>query len=224
MADAVELASSPCAATEDDWRFAPGLDLAVLVLAGGEGKRMGGAKPARMLGKRRLIDHAIGAARRYGEQVAIGLRAADQLIAPSDCECIIDQPGIDGPLASLAAGIAWAKRVRARCLLTIPCDAPFLPHDLAGRLQARLATCSAAVVLPLSHGCWHPSSALWRVGVLDQLPYYLAGKRRSLIGLAEHVGFAVEVWGVPQRDPFFNINTPEDLRTAEAWLTQPHLE
>lgn len=185
---------------------------------------MGGAKPERMLAGRRLIDHAINAARRYGEQVAIGLRAADQISAPDDLECVIDQPGIDGPLAGLAAGIAWAKRVRARCLLTIPCDAPFLPHDLARRLQTRLETSSAAVVLPASHGRWHPSSALWRVGVLDQLPHYLASKRRSLIGLAEHVGHAVEDWGAPECDPFFNVNTPEDLSTAESWLVQPHLE
>lgn len=224
MAENLEVASSPCAAAEDDWGFASGLDLVVLVLAGGEGKRMGGAKPERMLAGRRLIDHAINAARRYGEQVAIGLRAADQISAPDDLECVIDQPGIDGPLAGLAAGIAWAKRVRARCLLTIPCDAPFLPHDLARRLQTRLETSSAAVVLPASHGRWHPSSALWRVGVLDQLPHYLASKRRSLIGLAEHVGHAVEDWGAPECDPFFNVNTPEDLSTAESWLVQPHLE
>ena len=224
MAEDLELASSPCAATEDDWGFASGLDFAVLVLAGGEGKRMGGAKPERMLGGRRLIDHAIGAATRYSEQVAIGLRAAGQISAPDHLECVVDRPGVEGPLASLAAGIAWAKRHGARHLLTIPCDAPFLPHDFAGRLQARLATSRAAVVLPASHGRWHPSSALWRVGVLDQLPFYLASGRRSLIGLAEHVGFAVEDWGAPGCDPFFNVNAPEDLRTAESWLSQPHLE
>lgn len=100
----LEVASSPCAATEEDWGFESGLDLAVLVLAGGEGKRMGGAKPERMLGGRRLIDHAIDAARRYGEQVAIGLRAADQVRAPEGIECVTDQPSIEGPLASLAAG------------------------------------------------------------------------------------------------------------------------
>ncbi len=224
MADTAEVASPPCAAIEDDWGFALGLDLAVLVLAGGEGKRMGGAKTERTLGRRRLIDHALDVARRCGKQVAIGLRAAEQISAVDGFECVIDQPGIEGPLASLVAGIAWAKRRGASCLLTIPCDAPFLPHDLARRLQARLATSREAIVFPASYGRWHPSSALWRVGVLYQLPHYLAGKRRSLIGLAEHVGFAVEDWGAPQRDPFFNVNTPEDLRTAEVWLTQPHFE
>ena len=185
---------------------------------------MGGAKPERTLGGRRLIDHAIDVARRYGERIALGLRAADQISAPDDLECVIDQPGIEGPLANLAAGIVWAKRRGASCLLTIPCDAPFLPYDLARRLQARLATSSAAVVLPASHRRWHPSSALWRVCVLDQLSNYLASRQRSLIGLAEHVGYAVENWGAPERDPFFNVNTPEDLRAAESCLAQPHLE
>ena len=219
-----DVASSPCTAAQAYWEFGSGLDLVVLVLAGGEGKRMGGAKPKRMLGGRRLIDHAVDVARRYGQQLAIGLRAAGHVSAPDDFECVIDQPGIEGPLASLAAGIGSAKRRGARYLLTIPCDAPFLPRDLARRLQARLETNSSTVVLPTSHGRWHPSSALWRVCVLDQLPHYLAGKQRSLIGLAEHVGYAVEDWGAPELDPFFNVNTPEDLRTAEAWLAQPHLE
>lgn len=220
----VEVASSPCSAAETDWGFGSGLDLVVFVLAGGDGKRMGGAKPECTLGGRRLIDHAIDMARRHGEQVAIGLRTADQISAVDDFECVIDQPGIEGPVSSLAAGIAWAKQRGARCLLTIPCDAPFLPHDLIGRLQMRLKTSSAAVAIPVSHGRRHPSIALWRTSVLDQFPLYFASGRRSLIGLAEHVGYAVEDWGAPERDPFLNVNTPEDLQTAETWLAQPHLE
>lgn len=224
MAEYLEVASNACAATEDDWGFASGLNLAVLILAGGEGKRMGGAKPERTLGGRRLIDHAIDAARRHGEQVVIGLRAADQISAVDDFECVIDQSGIEGPVSSLAAGIAWAKQRGARCLLTIPCDVPFLPHDLSGRLQTLLETSSAAVAIAVSHGRRHPSIALWRTCVLDQLPLYLVSGRRSLIGLAEHMGFAIEVWDAPERDPFFNVNTPEDLRMAESWLAQPHFE
>ena len=224
MTESLEVASSPCAAGEADWGFEQGSDLVVLVLAGGEGKRMGGDKPERRLGDRRLIDRALDVARRYGTQVAIGLRAAGQISVPDDVERVIDQAGIDGPLASLAAGTAWAKRCGARCLLTIPCDAPFLPYDLARRLLTRLQASDTAVAAPKSHGRTHPSCALWRVSASGQLVAYLAGGRRSLIGFAEHLGFAIEDWGAAPRDPFFNVNTPDDLRAAENVLAHPHFE
>jgi molybdopterin-guanine dinucleotide biosynthesis protein A len=65
---------------------------------------------------------------------------------------------------------------------------------------------------------------MWRTSVIDQLPDYLSSGKRSLIGFAEHIGYAVEDWGAPARDPFFNINTLDDLSTAEKWLAQPHFE
>jgi molybdopterin-guanine dinucleotide biosynthesis protein A len=65
---------------------------------------------------------------------------------------------------------------------------------------------------------------MWRTSVIAQMPTYLSSGRRSLTGFAEHVGYTVEDWGSPARDPFFNINTADDLAHAEAWLAQPHFE
>ncbi|MBY0565470.1 MAG: molybdenum cofactor guanylyltransferase [Hyphomonadaceae bacterium] len=198
--------------------------LGVLVLAGGRGARIGGGKPERTLAGYRLIDHVLHFARRSCGVVALGLHAPDQVDAPADLHVVLDRSGIEGPLASLAAGLTWAKRSAADYLLTLPCDAPFLPHDLGARLRMRLATSLAAAALPTSHGRMHPSCGLWRADAVEKIADYLSSGRRSLIGFAEHVGYAVEDWGAPARDPFFNINTPDDLAQAEAWLAQPHFE
>lgn len=195
---------------------------AVLVLAGGEGKRMGGGKPQRQLAGRTLLDFALDRARQSGAPIAIGARFTGQLAMPNDVVCVPDDAAIDGPLASLSAGLTWAAAVRAQHLLTLPCDAPFLPDDLGQKLQRRAD--GKRPVLPMSRGQVHPACGLWPVCMGAQLPAYLATGRRSLLGFADHVGYQTEDWGSPERDPFFNVNTPEDLRTAGQWLVQPHLE
>lgn len=194
---------------------------AVLVLAGGEGTRMGGGKPQRQLAGRALLRHALDRARGYGAPIAIGARSANQVT--ESAECVLDDAEIAGPLASLSAGFAWASRICADYLLTLPCDAPFLPDDLSARLAARIGP-NDSVALPMSSSQLHPACGFWRVSARQFLAPYVATGRRSLLGFAEHAGYAVEDWGAPERDPFFNLNTPDDLRTAQRWLDQPHLE
>lgn len=193
-------------------------DVAALVLAGGEGRRMGGGKPHRALGPRRLLDHAIAAAGRHGGPVAVSVREAKQ--APASIDLVIDSRYVEGPLAGLLAGLAWAEDLAAPFLLTLPCDAPFLPRNLAQRLLGRLRQTGAVAALPMSAGRLHPSCGLWRVDALRQAAVFTATGRSSLLGFAAFLGFTVEDWGVPARDPFFNVNTPADLAVAEAWLAE----
>jgi molybdenum cofactor guanylyltransferase len=69
-----------------------------------------------------------------------------------------------------------------------------------------------------SGGHLHPVCGLWRVSALDAVPAYLASGRRSLRGFAEAAGFTAVDWPIEPLDPFFNINTPEDLAAAERLL------
>jgi len=70
-----------------------------------------------------------------------------------------------------------------------------------------------------SGGALHPVCALWSISALDWLPDYVATGRRSLRGFAEAVGMRAVDWPVEHFDPFFNINSPADLATAEQLLT-----
>ena len=193
------------------------VDLAVVVLAGGEGRRIGGGKPLRRLGGETLLDRAIRTARGWSAHVAVAVRANDQVGAVG-AELIRDDPDLPGPLAGLAVALAFARRTGRPAVLTIPCDAPFLPSDLACRLLGALGGHGAT--LAESGGEIHPVCALWRVTALDRLAAYLATGRRSLRGFAEHVGSATAHWSAEPVDPFFNVNTPDDLARAEALLGQ----
>jgi molybdopterin-guanine dinucleotide biosynthesis protein A len=186
-----------------------------VILAGGEGQRMGGAKPLQPFGEGTLISHALALARGYAGEVAVAVRDPSQL-SGLDAPLIVDDPAIEGPLAGLAAALAEATMRGADALLTLPCDAPRLPPDLATRLVAGLECAPAAVVaMAASGGRRHPVCALWRVSALDALAGYLASGARSLWRFGETCGVEDVEWPAEPDDPFANANTPDELAALQ---------
>lgn len=187
---------------------------AIVVLAGGEGARMGGDKPLRLWRGQRLIDRALALAHGYGEDVAIAVRRADQIGATRERQ-LVDRPDVAGPLAGLHSALAFAAECGRSYVLTIPCDCPLLPADLLRVLrEGRRGACCA--VLPRSGGVLHPACGLWDVSALERLPAYIASGRLSLWRFAEAVGVHVVDWAIEAADPFANANTPEDLERLQA--------
>ena len=184
------------------------MSLAILILAGGEGRRMGGAKPFRLLGGSSLLDRAMRRARSWSEEVAVAVRDPGPFVAV-DLPCLEDAPGLEGPIA----GLASALRLRGDLVLTIPCDMPFLPDDLPERLEAALPGNAAAMAG--SAGRPQPVCTLWRKAALVRIHEYASTGRRSLIGFAESVGFTTVEW---PESTLFNVNSGEDLRRAESML------
>jgi len=168
----------------------------VVILAGGEGRRIGGGKPLRMLGGETLLGRALRIARGWSDDVLVA-------------DGTTDVPGIEGPLGGLAGALGLGGDV-----LTIPCDMPFLPADLPERLDRQ----GEAAALAESGGRLHPVCALWRARAADGLAAYAESGRRSLHGFAEAVGYEAVVWPTDPIDPFFNINDPDDLARAGEML------
>ncbi|MBF0664853.1 MAG: molybdenum cofactor guanylyltransferase [Brevundimonas sp.] len=189
--------------------------IAAVVLAGGEGRRIGGGKPLRRLGGRTLLERATAQASRFSDAVAVAVRDPAQVAGLPGAALIADAPW-EGPLGGLAAALAFARQASRAAVLTLPCDMPLTPPDLAGRLADAIGDAGAA--LAASGGRLHPVCGLWRVGALEALPAYAASGARSLKGFAAEVGFVAVDWPDQPVDPFFNVNTPEDLARAEALL------
>lgn len=186
--------------------------LAVVVLAGGEGRRMGGEKPLRRIRGRSLISIALDKARSWSPLVAVSVRSPDQ-VGTLDAPLILDDEEIDGPLAGLAAALTFASRASASRLLTLPCDMPTLPDDLAGRLAEALAPGPGAAVARCD-GRLHPICTVWDVGAAAELPAYIATGRSSVRGFAEAIGLKTVDWDARSAHAFHNVNTPEDLLSA----------
>lgn len=191
------------------------MKIAVVILAGGAGQRIGGAKPMRLLGGRTLLSRALGHARQWSDDVAVAVRCPSQL-GDTNARWIIDDETIEGPLGGLRAGLEFASGLGADATLSIAADIPFLPTDLARALSGAIGRSNAAIAS--SGGRLHPACGLWRPVVAGELRDYLKTGRRSLGGLAEACGFVAVEWGTEPFDPFLNINSPQDLELAERLL------
>jgi molybdopterin-guanine dinucleotide biosynthesis protein A len=133
--------------------------------------------------------------------------------------------GFAGPLAGVLAGMRWAAAAapRARAIVTVSTDAPFLPRDLVERLVAAVVERPRAVALASSGGELHPVIGLWPVALANDLETALnSGLRKVLHWTDRHgtvpVDFPFCKIGGRTVDPFFNANTPAELEAARAML------
>ncbi len=186
-----------------------------VILAGGQGARMGGADKAFLtLAGRPLVAHVLA---RLGPQVsalAVNLRAGSDL---PGAEVLRDPvAGQPGPLAGVLAALDWAAARGAAQVVTVPVDAPFLPPDLVARLLA--AAGGGAAVAAEADGRWHPATALWPVSGRAAVAGALAGDSRRLREVLAALGARPAIFPAGERDPFRNLNRPEDLAEAEAAL------
>lgn len=195
-----------------------------LVLAGGLSRRMGRDKRLAELGGKALLVHVLERLRPQVESIAINAPRALDIDPglPLVPDTLPDHPG---PLAGVLSGLrhAAATRLVGSHLLTVPADTPFLPHDLVARLT-KAADDPATIVVAASQGRAHPVIALWPLSMADDLEAWLADpvNRRLNAFIARHpnhaVAFASLSTAIGDLDPFFNVNTHDDLATAERFL------
>ena len=117
------------------------------------------------------------------------------------------------PLAGIHAALYCADNVGFDAVLSVPSDTPFLPLDLRERLEAQSPAFAA------SQGQEHYVTGLWPVSLLPRLE--AAVVHQGLIRVWEWAALAEATpvdWAMGGYDPFFNINTPQDLAQAETYL------
>lgn len=191
-----------------------------VILAGGLARRMGGGhKALKQVGGqpvlRRLID------RLWPQVGALVLNVNEDAAAFAEFGLPViadDLPGHPGPLAGVLAALEWAA---ANCrdtgwVVSVPGDAPFVPSDLVARLHETREAEGADLACAASGGRTHPVVGLWPVAIRGALRQALVdeGVRKIDRFTASYARVVVE-WPVEPRDPFFNVNTPEDLTEAE---------
>jgi molybdopterin-guanine dinucleotide biosynthesis protein A len=196
-----------------------------VILAGGRATRMGGGdKGLRPLGGRRLIDHVI---ERLGPQtagLALNANGDPARFAGLGLPVLADGvEGFAGPLAGVLAGLDWAAARGATAIVTAAADTPFFPRDLAARLAAAAGPSGLALAAtPDAAGApeRHPTFGLWPVALREDLRAALGGGLRKIVAWTDRHGAGTALFAATPFDPFFNVNTPEELAEAEALLAQ----
>jgi len=195
-----------------------------IILAGGQARRMGGGDKGRlMLGGRSLLDHVIA---RLGPQVAgLALNANGDAARFADLGLPVvpdSLPDFPGPLAGVLAGLDWAANHGAEVIVTAAADTPFLPEDLVARLTRAAERAGTPIALAATHVegrmVRHPTFGLWPVALREDLRVALQDGLRKVVLWTDKHGAASVQFPCAPFDPFFNVNTPEDLAQAEAML------
>ena len=190
-------------------------DIPVLILAGGHSSRMGGGDKSLVpLHGRPLLAHVLDRIGPQASQVLINSNSDPSLFRdfglPVRPDTLPDRPG---PLAGILTGLLWAAEQDATHLVTVPCDTPFLPHDLVRRLRHDLSRSSAQIAVARDPGQSHPVIALWPVSLAAQLATDLQAGTRSVYRWLKQFDICGSEFSAPH---FFNLNTPADILAAEA--------
>ncbi|MEM8742637.1 MAG: molybdenum cofactor guanylyltransferase MobA [Pseudomonadota bacterium] len=195
-----------------------------VILAGGQARRMGGRdKPLLTLAGQALIAHV---AARLAPQTAgliISANGDPARFSALGLTVIADASPGQGPLGGVLAGLQHAQALGHRSIVTAPADTPFLPRDLVRGLRAAAYAQDSAFAYAegrVGPGAYvpHPVCALWPVTARPMLEAALADGRRAVGPALDAAGAARIAFSAAPRDPFFNINTPEDLARAEDML------
>lgn len=196
-----------------------------VILAGGQATRMGGGdKGLLMLGGHSLLSRVID---RLEPQVAdVALNANGDLARFDSYRLPVLPDSIDGfagPLAGVLAGLDWAAEQGADTIVTAAADTPFFPGDLVPQLLLASEGMAHPLVLsttpdPARGRLRHPTFGLWPVALRDDLRAALRGGLRKVVLWTDKHSAREALFPVGTIDPFFNVNTPDDLAKAEALL------
>jgi molybdenum cofactor guanylyltransferase len=187
-----------------------------IILAGGTGRRMGGADKALLpFHGATLLDQSIARLSPQVERLALSANGDPSRFMRFGLPVLADSDS-RGPLSGILAGLIWAKGGGADAVISVPVDAPFLPGDLLPRLVLA-AEGSGGPALAASGGRLHPTCALWPVSLVEALGAFLtSGAKAKVTDFAMAQGAVIADF--PDDGAFANLNTPDDLAAAEAMM------
>lgn len=187
---------------------------------------MGADKSTLKLAGKPLVERVIARLRPQVQRILISSNEPPDRFAGYCLPVVADaEAEREGPLSGLAAALHWARREtpEAAFVATVPVDAPFLPADLVARLFAGTETSHASCAIAASGGRLHPVFGLWRLDLAQAADAALKEGVRAMHRFAAAQSCAVVEFGFERvgglaLDPFFNVNTPDDLAQAETLL------
>ena len=192
-------------------------DITAVILAGGQGSRLGGQDKGLVTYKnKRLIEHILTAIEPQVNSVLISANRNTDIYKAYGYPVIKDNlTNYQGPLAGLSAAMTIAT---TNYIISMPCDGPLLSGDLVSRLILSLRQQSARKLrsIAVAHDGQRlqPVTALIPVKLLHSLNSFLAsGERKTALWYAKHDYICCDFSDIA--NTFANINTEQQRRAME---------
>jgi len=194
------------------------------ILAGGQSKRMGKDKIFLELNNKKLIEHTIDKVKKYLKEVIIITNQDNEFFSKNNLTTVKDCiEGQLGPLVGILTAMKWAKENLNKCswIATFPCDTPFFPESIIKSFIEESKKKESLILCASSHGRKHNIFGLWSLDLYDKLKDDLINKKvRKVQDWTEKNKIKNLEFKFKDYDPFFNINTEEDLEFAKRLNTK----
>ena len=194
------------------------------ILAGGQSKRMGKDKLFLEINNKKLIEHTIDKVKKYLKEVIIITNQDNEYFSKNNLITVKDCiEGQLGPLVGILTAMKWAKENLTKCswIATFPCDTPFFPESIIKNFIRESEKKESLILCASSHGRKHNIFGLWSLDLYDKLQDDLINKKvRKVQDWTEKNKIKNLEFKFKDYDPFFNINTQEDLEFAKKLSTR----
>ena len=191
-----------------------------VVLAGGQSKRFGENKSQTQLGSKILIDYILSEIiNDFNEVIIVANDPIKHLLSDKIIK-IKDYKKNLGPLGGVLSAMKWAKdnNKKYQWIITFPSDTPFFKKEIMNTFLNKINTKESELFFMKSNEKRHNIFGLWSLDLIDQLEKDLENGSRKVEKWANNIGVKTINMSFEKKDPFFNINTKEDLKKAEQIL------
>ena len=190
------------------------MEISSIILAGGRATRMGGVDKGLVAFQQKpLILHVIERLKPQVDEIIINANREITQYQTLNYPVRQDETAdFSGPLAGISLGFKYAKH---DYLLTVPCDSPLIPLNLASRLMAALIKNDADIAVATCNGESQPVFCLCKKTVAKSLDDYLSSGERKVSTWQKRQKY-IEVNFSDCSEAFVNLNTLADLAVLEA--------
>tara|TARA_B100000287_G_scaffold25484_2_gene24666 strand:- start:642 stop:1262 length:621 start_codon:yes stop_codon:yes gene_type:complete len=189
------------------------------ILAGGKSQRMGKDKLFLELNNKMLIDYTVDKVKKYLKNTIIITNQENKYFSEKNLTTVKDCIGGQlGPLVGILTAMKWAKENLNECswVATFPCDTPFFPETIIEKFIEKSKKKDSLLLCASSHGRKHNIFGLWSLKLYEKLQDDLINNKiRKVQDWTEKHKITNVEFKFEKYDPFFNINTLDDLEAAK---------
>jgi len=188
-----------------------------VVLAGGKSLRFGEDKSQVKLNNKSLIDHILSEILTEFKELLIVSNNSIEFNKSEKISIIGDFKNNLGPLGGVLTAMKWIKDNNKdyQWISTFPTDTPFFKNQILKDFHNKINLKNGKLFFIKSNNTRHNIFGLWSIDLADKLEKDLENGDRKVEDWANKVGVNIIDMQFEKNDPFFNINTKEDLEKAK---------
>ena len=203
-------------------------EIPAVILSGGQSRRMDGNDKAFLsIADQNLLEMVVGRLKLQTPKVAINTNSNNPKYVQHGLPILKDHfRGFWGPLSGILTAMIWANDMGYKKVATVAVDTPLFPENLLDKLDQKIKLSNSDIVFAASVSeqkrgkVLHPVFGLWKTFLFDDLRKQLEKGVRKVTCWSERHKASSVCFSNERIDPFFNINTPQDIMLLKEYLRE----